>query len=80
MARSVIFGYEVNNFNDVRDHLDALWYEFNELVGTLNSLQECSDPPTTCGSESGLQRAIKRAKEQRKRGAKTTQPTRQTKE
>ncbi len=49
MASSQLFDYHVNNFADVVNHLDALWYEFNKLVAALNSLQQCGDPPDTCG-------------------------------
>lgn len=50
MAQSVLFEYEIRNFNDVRDHLDALWLEFNQLVAALGSIPPvCGDPPDTCG-------------------------------
>ena len=48
MAKSKLFHFEVNDYDDIRDHLDALWYEFNELVGTLSARDKCTNPPDTC--------------------------------
>ena len=58
MAHSVKFNYDVNNFSDVRNHLDALWTEVNAIVAALRSVPPvCGDPPNTCGS---LQLEIKK--------------------
>jgi hypothetical protein len=43
------FDFEINNLDDVTEHLDALWYEFNQLVEALSARQQCTDPPDTCG-------------------------------
>jgi len=43
------FDFEINNFEDVTEHLDSLWYEFNKLVEALGSRVPCTDPPDTCG-------------------------------
>lgn len=51
MANSIQFDYEINDFDDVRDHLDALWSEVNAIVAALSSVPPvCGDPPNTCGS------------------------------
>jgi hypothetical protein len=69
MAKSKLFEYEVNNFDDVRDHLDALWYEFNQLVGPS---QGCTNPPDTCGFQEKAKAPAKRG--QRKRPVKRAKP------
>jgi hypothetical protein len=51
MADSQLFKYKVNSFKDVVAHLDALWYEHNELVAALSTAKQCGDPPLTCGTE-----------------------------
>ena len=65
MAQSQLFDYEVNSFSDVRDHLDALWFEFNELVSALSSRSVCGDPPNTCGAEQPRKRPGKTTKTKR---------------
>ncbi len=62
------FTYEINDFDDVRNHLDALWYEFNKLCQHLAISQPCSDPPSTCQS---TQSGRKRPSQAAKRGSKT---------
>ena len=52
MADSQLFKYKVNSFKDVVAHLDALWYEHNELVAALSTAKQCGDPPLTCDSAS----------------------------
>jgi hypothetical protein len=56
MAHSQLFDYEVSSFSDVVEHLDALWYEFNELVTAISARQVCSDPPNTCGAAQSKKR------------------------
>jgi hypothetical protein len=55
------FDFEINNLADVTEHLDALWYEFNQLTEALNSRNPCTNPPDTCGVQS---------EQQQKRGGK----------
>jgi hypothetical protein len=47
------FDFEITDFDDVTEHLDALWYEFNAIVQALSTKialpPECTDPPDTCG-------------------------------
>ena len=50
MSDSKKFHYSVNDYDDVRDHLDALWTEFNKIVRSLRTCAPCTDPPDTCGS------------------------------
>ena len=64
------FNFEINNFADVTDHLDALWYEFNKLVEALGSRQPCTDPPDTCGVQDGQQQKRADTKGQLKRPVK----------
>jgi hypothetical protein len=64
------FDFEINNFDDVTEHLDALWYEFNELIGALGSRQPCTDPPDTCGVLDGQQQSRPDKKVQFKRPVK----------
>ena len=51
MADSQLFQYKVASFKDVVAHLDALWYEHNELVAALSMPKRCGDPPLTCEKE-----------------------------
>jgi hypothetical protein len=44
------FTFEINDLDDVTDHLDSLWYEFNQLAEALER-QPCTNPPDTCGSQ-----------------------------
>lgn len=68
------FDFEINNFDDVTEHLDSLWYEFNELVEALNARQPCTNPPDTCGfQEQQFQQ------QQQKRSVKKGQPKRPVK-
>jgi hypothetical protein len=62
MAKSKRFNFEVNDFDDVRDHLDALWYEFNKLIAVLSSRKVCGDPPNTCGFHEKPKRASRRGR------------------
>jgi hypothetical protein len=75
MAHSILFDFDVESFSDVRDHLDALWYEFNELVTALNSRQVCGDPPNTCGAQQTSRRAPK-AKSAKRPAKKAKQKSR----
>ena len=67
MASRHGFTYNITSFKDVQDHLDAIWYEFNQLCKHLALSQPCSDPPDTCQFLSSRKRS---AKKYAKRGAK----------
>lgn len=67
MASRHGFTYKITSFQDVQDHFDAIWYEFNKLCAHLALSQPCSDPPDTCKIMSGRKRSAKKAA---KRGAK----------
>jgi hypothetical protein len=54
------FDFQINNLDDVTEHLDALWYEFNELIGALSSRQKCTDPPDTCGLQQQKKGPVKK--------------------
>ena len=64
------FNFEINNFEDVTDHLDALWYEFNKIAEALGSLVPCTDPPDTCGVLGAQQQKRPNTKGQFKRPVK----------
>jgi hypothetical protein len=66
MARSKIYDFEVNNFEDVRDHLDALWYELNKLIAALSSRHQCGDPPNTCGFAKNPKKSPRKSKKAKK--------------
>jgi len=67
MAKRHGFTYKVTNFQDVQDHLDELWYEFNKLCEHLALSQPCTDPPNTCQVHFSRQPSGKKAA---KRGTK----------
>ena len=50
MADSKLFKYKVNSFDQVRDHLDALWTEHNKLLKAVHTCSTCTNPPDTCAS------------------------------
>ena len=72
MAKSKRYDYEINDFEDVRDHLDALWYEFNKLVSALSSCNPCTNPPDTCAFYEKPKRPAKQG--QQKRPVKSAKP------
>jgi hypothetical protein len=49
------FDFEINNLDDVTEHLDSLWYELNELINAVSSRAPCTNPPDTCGFQGGEQ-------------------------